>query len=155
MHRILLIVFFSFIVALGGAGEVLTQPEPSIVGSPPADLSAQSVALQTQDKAKISGWLIRGTPSTGAVLLVHGIRSNRKQMLSRARLLNEQGYSALLIDLPSHGESTGERMTFGIHEADAVKSALDYLGREFPDEKLGVIGISLGAGFDSACACWH
>lgn len=81
----------------------------------------------------------------GAVLLLHGVRADRRQMIERARLLNRQGYAVLLIDLPAHGESSGKRITFGLKEATGVKSALDYLRKKLPEERIGVIGVSLGA----------
>lgn len=145
MRRIALITLISLVIAIAAAGEVLTQPAHSTIGSPPPDLALEAISLHAQDNETVSGWLVRGLPGSGAVLLVHGIRSNRKQMLGRARFLNKKGYSVLLIDLPAHGESTGERMTFGIREAEAVKSSLTHLSQEFPEEKIGIIGISLGA----------
>jgi fermentation-respiration switch protein FrsA (DUF1100 family) len=66
-------------------------------------------------------------------------------MLRRARFLNRAGYATLLIDLPAHGESSGDRVTFGAREAAGVVAALDYMRRELPSERIGVIGVSLGA----------
>jgi len=66
-------------------------------------------------------------------------------MLRRARFLNQAGYAALLVDLPAHGESSGDRITFGAREAAGVTTALEYLRRELPDERVGIIGVSLGA----------
>jgi uncharacterized protein len=66
-------------------------------------------------------------------------------MTDRARFLKKAGYSVLLIDLPAHGESPGERITFGAREGAGVLAALDYLRRELPNERIGVIGVSLGA----------
>jgi fermentation-respiration switch protein FrsA (DUF1100 family) len=66
-------------------------------------------------------------------------------MLGRARFLHALGYSVLLIDLPSHGESDGDRITFGAHEAAGVEAAIAYLRNRLPNERIGVIGVSLGA----------
>ena len=66
-------------------------------------------------------------------------------MVPRARFLHRLGYSVLLIDLPSHGESEGDRITFGAREAAGVESALAYLASSRPNEPIGVIGVSLGA----------
>lgn len=66
-------------------------------------------------------------------------------MLGRARSLGRLGYSVLLIDLPGHGESGGSHITFGIAEAQSVGAALRYLHHEFSVERIGVIGVSLGA----------
>jgi len=79
------------------------------------------------------------------MLLLHGVRADRREMTGRARFLWRLGYSVLWIDLPAHGESPAAHITYGINEARGVQAALDYLSREFPAEKIGVIGVSLGA----------
>jgi fermentation-respiration switch protein FrsA (DUF1100 family) len=79
------------------------------------------------------------------VLLLHGVRGDRRDMLSRAEFLRNRGYSVLLIDLQAHGESPGDRITFGARESQDVTAALVNLQRWLPGEALGVIGVSLGA----------
>jgi fermentation-respiration switch protein FrsA (DUF1100 family) len=79
------------------------------------------------------------------MLLLHGVRADRREMTGRARFLWRLGYSVLWIDLPAHGESPAAHITYGFNEALGVKAALGYLSREFPAEKVGVIGVSLGA----------
>jgi uncharacterized protein len=66
-------------------------------------------------------------------------------MLSRALFLHSRGYSVLLIDFQAHGESPGRQITFGDRESRDVVAALQFLHRTSPIEKVGVIGVSLGA----------
>lgn len=132
------------LVLVVGAGEVLSRPAKRDVGPAPPDLRAQTVRLPISPTESVSGWFARGD-GRGAILLLHGIRADRTQMLDRARFLLAEGYSVLLIDLPSHGESSGERITFGAHEAAGVTVALRYLADELPEERIGVIAVSLGA----------
>jgi fermentation-respiration switch protein FrsA (DUF1100 family) len=66
-------------------------------------------------------------------------------MLSRARFLHKAGYTVLLIDLQSHGESNGNQITFGYLESRDVSGALELLRKEVPGDRIGVIGESLGA----------
>lgn len=140
-----LIGLSSPLVLLFGAGEMLSRPAIRPVGAPPADLPVLGVRLHTASGASIIGWFARGQPGKGAVLLLHGVRTDRTQMLRRARFLNQAGYAALLVDLPAHGESSGDRITFGAREAAGVTTALEYLRRELPGERVGIIGVSLGA----------
>jgi pimeloyl-ACP methyl ester carboxylesterase len=133
------------LLVVGGMGEVLSRPALRAIGEPPSDLHASSVHLVGPSSQVVSGWLARGSPGMGAVLLLHGVRSDRTQMLGRARFLRAAGYSVMLIDLPAHGESSGDRITFGAREAIGVAAALEFLRRELPGERLGVIGVSLGA----------
>ena len=144
--RILLAVTaITCVLAVWGAGEVLSHPYRSTLGDPPADLPAQAVQTHTRAGGVVSGWLVPGQPGMGAVLLLHGVRADRRQMLGRARFLHRLGYAVLLVDLPAHGASAGERVTFGLAEAEGAKAALAYLAQALPTEKVGVIGVSLGA----------
>lgn len=133
------------VLAVGGVGELLSRPMRPVLGPPPSELNAQAVRISYASEAQVSGWQIRGRPGAGAVLLLHGVRSDRRQMTRRAGFLQRLGYSVLWIDLPAHGESSGDRITFGAREAQGVKAALAYLAHEAPGEPIGVIGVSLGA----------
>lgn len=144
-RKILLLAAFSFVMAVIGAGEVLCHPARRAVGQAPPDLQARSLRLPYGQGETLSAWMLRGQPGQGAVLLLHGVRADRREMLGRARFLNQLGYAVLLPDLPAHGESSGEQITYGLHEAEGVRAAMSMLRRELPDEKLGVIGVSLGA----------
>jgi uncharacterized protein len=79
------------------------------------------------------------------VLLLHGVRGDRRDMLSRAEFLHGRGFTVLLIDFQAHGESPGKRITFGDLESRDVVAALQFLRRSAPGERVGVIGVSLGA----------
>lgn len=141
-----LTVLALILVALAfGAGEVLSAPVRRVVGPPPAELAAESVVLEVSSNESVAGWFVRATPGRGAVLLLHGVRSDRTQMIERARFLHATGYSVLLIDLPAHGESTGARITFGYREAAGVDAAMRFLRQTLPGERFAVIGVSLGA----------
>ncbi|MES2323084.1 MAG: alpha/beta hydrolase [Pseudomonadota bacterium] len=128
--------------AVFGAGEYLSSPAPRAVGEAPPELYATPLLIPYQG-GRAAGWIARGAGS-GAVLLLHGVRADRRQMQERALFLNRLGYSVLLIDLAAHGESTGKRITFGAREADGVRAALAYLRRNLRGERIGVIGSSLG-----------
>lgn len=128
------------IAAVLGAGEVLSAPSRSRLGDAPPDLGATTVHI-----GSVAGWMILGRPGMGAVLLLHGVRANRSEMLGRARFLAHDGYTVLLIDLPAHGESGGERITFGAREKEGVQAALAWLRTQAPGERIGAIGVSLGA----------
>ena len=128
-----------------GVGAYLSAAVHSNVGNAPLELRATTVRIPTTSTGVVVGWFARGQPGLGAVLLLHGVRGNRLDMLERAKFLELAGYSVLLIDLPGHGESTGEQITFGAREGDGVIAALGFLRRELPSERIGVIGVSLGA----------
>ena len=124
---------------------MLSRPAVRVIGPPPSDFPAQIVHIDNPPIGPVVGWLASGQPGRGAVLLLHGVRADRTEMLARARFLNRAGYATLLVDLPAHGESAGERITFGAREAAGVWASIQYLRRLLPGERIGVIGVSLGA----------
>jgi fermentation-respiration switch protein FrsA (DUF1100 family) len=132
----------------GGAlalGEVMTRPAPCAAGVPPSELQAQSVRIPLATEGFVSGWFSPGQAGRGAVLLLHGVRGNRRAMLARALYLRRQGLATLAIDLPAHGESPAPRITFGANESRGAAAALAWLARRCTGERIGAIGVSLGA----------
>jgi len=91
----------------------------------------------------LAGWFLQG-PGRGAVLLLHGIFSNRLVQVERMRMLHDAGYSTLAIDFQAHGESTGDRITLGERESLDARSALAWLRSRLPGERVAVLGISMG-----------
>jgi len=132
-------------VAVGLAGSWLVRPSPSVVGAPPPDLAATPLHIALSEGEGVAAWWLPGRPGGGAVLLLHGLRSDRRQMVGRARWLAREGFGVLLPDLPAHGESAGHRVAFGRDEARAVEAALVHLAQLAPREKVAVLGVSLGA----------
>ena len=135
------------VLAVGGVygvGWQLTRPVPAHIGRPPLDLGAEPVVLESESGSLIRGWLSRGTPGAGAVLLLPAVRANRLSMLGRARLLRDAGYSTLSIDFQATGESPGDTITFGWRERLDVRAAVRALRWMTPGEPVGVIGVSLG-----------
>ncbi len=107
-----------------GVGELLTGAVPtsvdSLSGSVSSDFPVESVQIPIN-------------------------ATSRVEMLSRAKFLNAQGYGVFLIDLQGHGETFGDRITFGARESEDVEAAVAFLRKSFPSERIAAIGVSLGA----------
>jgi pimeloyl-ACP methyl ester carboxylesterase len=123
---------------------LLTHPDRADLGAAPPDLRANDVAFRSRSGAMLRGWYIAGRPGAGAVALLHGVHANRLAMLGRARLLATAGYSVLLFDFQSHGESEGEAITFGYRERLDVLAAVEYLQATAPGNRIGLVGVSMG-----------
>jgi uncharacterized protein len=134
------------LVALGSwiAGGLLCKRSNSSV-SAPADLVLEKVSFKSLNGETIHGWLSVPATNRAVIILQHGIRANRLEMLARARFLLQNDYSVLLYDFQAHGESTGERITFGFLESRDAHAAVDFVQQRFPGKSIGVIGVSLGA----------
>lgn len=148
MHRQKRLATTVMTLALLGAGGVwllgstLVAVDPHPVALP--GLGAEAVVLQSAPDQRVAGSFLAGR-GQGAVLLLHGLHGDRRQMAARARFLNAQGYAVLLIDLPGQGASSASAVTFGLREADGVRAALTWLRVRVPGQRIGVIGVSLGA----------
>jgi uncharacterized protein len=133
-----------FCCAVWGAGSFLSRPANHSVGALPAHLQGRDVEFDSGSGSKLRGWLIPGRKGAGAVLLAHGFRGDRRQMLGRASFLSKAGYGVLLFDFQAHGESPGKQITIGYLESRDAQAAVEFMKKNCPGEKLGVIGISMG-----------
>ena len=119
-------------------------------GSPfAADLSgypAEPVAFDARDGVRLRGTFVPSPTAAGTVILVHGFKSGRGEMLDWLAFLHPT-YAVLLFDGRGAGSSDG---TFGVGATEDrdILGAVDFVAaRKAPgSERIAVLGISLGAG---------
>ncbi len=110
-------------------------------------LTYEDVSFTTSDGIRLEGWFIPSPHSQAAVILGHGFSRSRQEMLDVATMLHRNCYGVLLFDWRAHGQSAGDRTTFGYQEVKDLAAALDYVVSR-PDvdsERIGVLGKSMGA----------
>jgi uncharacterized protein len=127
------------------AGSGLADPVHRDIGRPPPALEASNITFASSSGSLIHGWLSQGKAGAGAVLLLHGTHGDRRDMVARAEFLHQRGFAVLLIDFQGHGETRGEVTTFGDRESHDVVAAIQYLHHQIPAERIGVLGVSMGA----------
>ena len=140
---ILLTLAVSVLTACAVAVRSFTGATRAVVGEPPAGLGARSVSIPCGGHA-LAGWFAPGRPGGGGVILLHGLRSDRRALASRTAMLARGGSAVLALDLRAHGESGGASVTLGLREAEDAAMALDWLRAAAPGERIGGIGVSLG-----------
>lgn len=141
---LLLLGLLAFAIFAWHEGNVLIAPSNCSIGPPPADLPIHEVQFPSSSDATIHGWLVSGVAGKGVVILMHGIRANRLQLLDHARFLFHAGYSVLLFDFQAHGESIGKHITAGYLESRDAAAAVDFIHQECPGEKICINGFSMG-----------
>jgi pimeloyl-ACP methyl ester carboxylesterase len=116
-------------------------------------LEYQEVSFSARgDDMQIAAWYILDNESTRAVILVHGRDASKQNAISGkivefGAALHDAGFAVLMIDLRGHGESEGERYSFGVYERRDVLGAVDFLlNNGFKPGNIGVLGISMGGG---------
>jgi uncharacterized protein len=97
------------------------------------------------DQAELEGWLIPCQPSKGLVLFAHGYGACKASLLNEAQAVHRMGYAAFLLDFHGSGGSRGRETSIGLHEADDVALAVDYLRSHIPHRSLILYGQSMGS----------
>ncbi|MHC5211129.1 MAG: alpha/beta hydrolase [Planctomycetota bacterium] len=151
-RRLLLAIAFVLVVALCGSTTAawwLTKGWPSPARALPADLRGETVVIPWRH-GTLEAWVLHADDGTGdgadsgVVLLLHGWRGSRPWMLDRARVLLRAGYPVVVPDLPAHGTSSGDEVTFGLREGEAVDALLAYTAERFSGRPIAVVAQSLG-----------
>lgn len=118
----------------------LPEKTPASYGMPFED-----VMVTSTDGLDLAGWYI---PShIGAVIMMqHGYKSDREEMLNEAEMMYRHGYGVLLTTVRAHDASEGESISFGMQEVDDMEAWYQYLlTREDVDpERIGILGNSYG-----------
>jgi len=128
--------------AVWSAGTYLTKPVP--MQFPNTPLRALNVSFPSESGSTISGWLYKSDRPRALAILMHGIRSNRGQMIARAEYLQSMEISSLVFDFQAHGESHGKIITLGYLESFDARAAFEYIKTIEPELPLLVIGVSMG-----------
>ncbi len=117
----------------------------------PAELAQLGVSRQLrvpiQPAISLSVWVVEPVtqPPRATVLVLHGIRGNKTQMMTVARKLAATGYRAVLVDSRGHGLSTGDWLGFGALESRDLQEVIEALTRQgLLAGNLGVYGPSYG-----------
>ncbi|NWG34750.1 MAG: alpha/beta hydrolase [Chloroflexi bacterium] len=113
----------------------------------PADynLPFEEVTVTSPDGIELAGWFV---PSrNGAVIMMqHGYKSTRKELLNEAAMMYRHGYGSLLTSVRAHDQSGGEMITFGMHEVDDMAAWYQYLltRGDVNPQRIGILGNSYG-----------
>ncbi len=144
----LLLAFFIFIVFISHR---MTKPERDIGDWSPGDFKIEysEVSFKTEDCVDLKGWWIDKN-SDKTLICLHGYTASRwyeVYMKPILKILKDKNYNILIFDLRAHGESGGNRTSFGIREDLDLKASIDWLKKNHENrcKKIGLIGYSMGA----------
>lgn len=139
---------------------LITNPDFSrpVPGRTPADegLAYQSVYVIATDGIKTVGWYLPG--DNGALVLVqHGYKAHRGQVLPVAAMLRRRGFGVLVTSTRGHDRSDGETITFGVEEIKDMAAwhafALTLAGVD--PRRIGMFGSSMGGSLAIQFAAEH
>lgn len=109
--------------------------------------NVESVSFESPNGQKHSGWFFPGLRGAPVVVICHGYRSSRSEILTLATSLQQHRYNVLAFNFAGHGESPVGYTTLGYKETQELLAALEMLaGRtDIDNTRIGVWGYSLGA----------
>lgn len=111
-------------------------------------LKTEKISIKTNDGFYLAGYLIRtdSVNQKGTIILVHGIRAYKEHFLPVCKMLADNGFNSVIIDLRAHGESEGKYCSFGFKEKYDLVILMDSLCKiESISKNFGIWGQSLGA----------
>jgi len=124
-------------------GRFLSAPSRSVI-QVPETLSAEPILFKSDSGAQIHGSWISGSPNAPVVILMHGVRADRRALFRRADFFKKRGYSVLLFDFQAHGESEGDQITFGHLESLDANAAFNFVKAKRPGVRIGIVALSMG-----------
>ncbi len=100
--------------------------------------------VQLQSNVKLECWSLHADSAKGTVIIFHGYRASKSQMIDRSDEFLKMGYNTLLVDFMGSGGSEGNSTTIGFKEAEEVKAAYDYVAGT-SEKHIYLFGTSMGA----------
>ncbi|MFO0602167.1 MAG: alpha/beta fold hydrolase [Polyangiales bacterium] len=119
----------------------LTAPDRHAVEAPASPaVTAWSIA---SGGPRLRGWRTSAPATRAVVVFAHGYRNDRALGLPLAAPLARRGMALVTFDFRAHGESDGDRVTFGHREREDVPRVLRFArGAGLP---VAWVGFSMGA----------
>lgn len=107
----------------------------------------EDVTIPSFDGTRLFGWWVGAGRDAPTVVVLHGVKKNRTDVLRAALVLSRAGFNVLLFDGRAHGSSEGRYVTYGFNERRDVETAVDWLAAEkkINRERVGLAGESMGA----------
>jgi dipeptidyl aminopeptidase/acylaminoacyl peptidase len=110
-------------------------------------IAFEDVTIPSFDHTRLYGWWLSAGRKAATVVVLHGVKKNRTDVLRAALVLRRAGLNVLLFDGRGHGNSEGRYVTYGFYERRDVESAIEWLVQEkkIDGSRVGLAGESMGA----------
>jgi len=117
----------------------------------------EDITIHSFDGTRLYGWWMPARKNAGTVIVLHGVKHNRTDVLRSALVLRRAGFNVLVFDGRGHGDSEGRYVTYGFYERRDVDSAIEWLVKEkrIDPDRIGLAGESMGAAIALQVAAHH
>jgi uncharacterized protein len=107
----------------------------------------EDITIPSFDGTRLYGWWMSAGQDAPTVVVLHGVKKNRTDVLRAALVLRRAGLNVLMFDGRAHGDSEGRYVTYGFYERRDVESAIEWLvgEKKIDRNRVGLAGESMGA----------
>lgn len=143
-------VWLLLLVGLAAAATIplMARREPDPEDDPANyGVAREAITFPSRDGLELGGyWIPAADTARGTVIMCPGQNGSLDKDIPQAIPLHEAGFNVLMFDFRAHGRSEGELVTIGALEQADLFGALDYLETTHGITRVGVLGLSMGAG---------
>lgn len=108
-------------------------------------LEAEDVSFTADDGVPLAGWWFEHPGSESVLVIAHGHRGNKADLLGIGPGLHRCGHTVLLFDFRGSSDSGDGELSLAFHEQRDLAAAVDYAASRRPEARIAVVGFSGGA----------
>jgi uncharacterized protein len=111
------------------------------------DLAPTRLVLTTQDGLDIVAYEVYTENPKAVVIFLSGIHNpSVTAFFGHARMLLDEGYASILLEMRAHGESAGDVIALGFQEHRDTRAVVDYVraNPRYAETPIVVYGLSMG-----------
>ncbi|AKT50588.1 lysophospholipase [Arsenicicoccus sp. oral taxon 190] len=106
---------------------------------------SEDVRFAAADGTRIAGWWLDRPEATQVVVVAHGHRGSKADMLGIGPGLYREGFAVLLFDFRGCGDSDDGPQSLAHYEQQDLEAAIEWAAARRPDAELSLLGFSMGA----------
>lgn len=108
-------------------------------------VDSEDVTFTAADGIRLAGWWLDRPGSEQVVIVCHGHRGNKADMLGIGPGLWRAGFTVLMFDFRGNGASADGPQSLAHYEQRDLEAAIDLVAERRPDAEIDVVGFSMGA----------
>ena len=108
------------------------------------DAANETAEFTTSDGVALHGWFLRHEGERRVIVVMHGYRGEKSDVLGMSTALWRAGFDVLLFDFRGRGRSDRAPFSMGLWEAADLAAALDWVSDRVPGARVGLLGYSMG-----------
>lgn len=107
-------------------------------------MGARDFNVTTDDNHVIAGLIIERPLAKRVIVICHGYKRSKEMMANIAQLFDTD--SIVMFDFRAHGKSSGEIISFGLHEVSDIKAIVHFIKLHYSLRLLPLIGLGFSMG---------